>query len=220
MGFWLSTDPITIVQGEDAYLHLWRTENVQVITVSAPTVGTVGTFTLTWRGGRTVPIDIGASAADVQAALSAIATVSAGGVLVTGSAGGPWTVTPQRALALSLQPLIAVTATAFSEPDASVSVGNPAHDVTGYTANGKLADQPTGTSLATYATVTETAGTDGQIDLTDAAAGHVVVWIKAATTATFTFTPRSAQLDVQLITAGGIVEAWVSSLVQLARTVF
>lgn len=53
----------------------------------------LGTFTLTFGANTTAALDYGATAAQVETALNAIASViSAGGVTVTGENGGPWRV--------------------------------------------------------------------------------------------------------------------------------
>jgi YD repeat-containing protein len=61
---------------------------VQVVTLSN---ATGGTFTLSFGGQTTAPIDRGATAATVDSALEALSTIDT--VTVTGAAGGPWTVT-------------------------------------------------------------------------------------------------------------------------------
>ena len=70
---------------------------VQLVTIT--TVPTGGTFTLTYAGQTTSNIAYNASAATVDAALEALSNIGAGDVAVTGSAGGPWTVTFGTALA-------------------------------------------------------------------------------------------------------------------------
>src|SRR6266851_845901 len=60
-----------------------------VVTLGAPSAGN---FTLTYNGVTTGTIVFNAAAAAVQAALVAISTVGAGGAIVSGSAGGPYTV--------------------------------------------------------------------------------------------------------------------------------
>lgn len=59
---------------------------------------TGGTFTLTYSGQTTAAIAWNAAAATVQAALEALSNIGVGDVLVTGAAGGPWTVTFDGAL--------------------------------------------------------------------------------------------------------------------------
>jgi hypothetical protein len=56
-------------------------------------------FTVTFGGQTTASIAAAATAAQVQAALEALSTVGVGNVTVTGSAGGPYTVTFQGTLA-------------------------------------------------------------------------------------------------------------------------
>lgn len=56
-------------------------------------------FTVTWNGQTTASIAAAATAAQVQAALEALSNIGAGNVVVTGNAGGPYTVTFQGALA-------------------------------------------------------------------------------------------------------------------------
>ncbi|MBL8815973.1 MAG: hypothetical protein JNL58_08070 [Planctomyces sp.] len=70
---------------------------VQTITLSPTPTG--GTFTLTYAGQTTSPIAYNASAATVDTALEALSNIGVGDVTVTGSAGGPWTVTFGGALA-------------------------------------------------------------------------------------------------------------------------
>lgn len=64
---------------------------VQVVQLSE--VPNSGTFTLTFNSETTTTIAYNASAATVQAALEGLATPVPGDFSVTGSAGGPWTVT-------------------------------------------------------------------------------------------------------------------------------
>jgi hypothetical protein len=68
-----------------------RTNEVQTATITG--VPTGGTFTLTYNSETTAAIAYNATAAAVQSALEALGNVSAGDVVVTGSAGGPYTLT-------------------------------------------------------------------------------------------------------------------------------
>lgn len=72
-------------------------DEVQVVSITGTATG--GTFTLTYSGQTTGNIAYDASAATVDAALEALSNIGAGDVAVTGSAGGPWTVTFGTALA-------------------------------------------------------------------------------------------------------------------------
>jgi hypothetical protein len=64
---------------------------VQTATITGGPSG--GTFTLTLSGETTAAIAYNATAAAVQSALEALPSVQAGDVTVTGSAGGPYTLT-------------------------------------------------------------------------------------------------------------------------------
>lgn len=68
------------------------TNEVQVVTISGSPTG--GTFTLTFQGETTAAIAYNATAAAVKTALvAASADLTADDITVTGSAGGPWTIT-------------------------------------------------------------------------------------------------------------------------------
>jgi hypothetical protein len=69
---------------------------VQVLTVGG---SGLTSFTVTFGGQTTAAIPAAATAAQVQSALEALSTIGTGNVVVTGSAGGPWTITFQGALA-------------------------------------------------------------------------------------------------------------------------
>ncbi|WP_164103410.1 dockerin type I domain-containing protein [Candidatus Laterigemmans baculatus] len=63
---------------------------VQQLTPSVTTTG--GNFTLAFQGATTPPLPHNATAAQVAAALEALPSIGAGNVIVSGSAGGAWTV--------------------------------------------------------------------------------------------------------------------------------
>lgn len=65
------------------------TAEVQTITITGAPTG--GTFTLTFSGQTTAPVAFDATGAIVQGALNALSNLD--GVIVTGAAGGPYTVT-------------------------------------------------------------------------------------------------------------------------------
>lgn len=79
---------------------------VQTVTVDA----TGGTFTLTFSGQTTSAIAENASAATVLAALEALSNIAPGDVTVTGSAGGPYTVTFKGVYANTNVPLMTANA--------------------------------------------------------------------------------------------------------------
>jgi hypothetical protein len=72
------------------------TEEVQTVTEGG---SGLTSFTLTFNGQTTSSLVAAATAAQVQAALVALSNIGAGNVAVTGSAGGPYTVTFQGTLA-------------------------------------------------------------------------------------------------------------------------
>lgn len=65
------------------------TDEIQLITITA----TGGTFTLTYEGQTTDAIAEAATAATVQTELEQLSNIEIGDVVVTGSAGGPYTLT-------------------------------------------------------------------------------------------------------------------------------
>lgn len=72
------------------------TEEVQTVTEGG---SGLTSFTLTFSGQTTGSIAAGATAAQVQTAIQALSNVGAGNAIVTGAAGGPYTVTFTGALA-------------------------------------------------------------------------------------------------------------------------
>lgn len=99
---------------------------VQSVTVSASS----GTFTLTFSGTTTAPIAFNATAADVQAALAALAPIGAGNVSVTGAYSvtftgklGKWPTPPMVADGSGLAGgtvTVAITAPGISAPGANL----------------------------------------------------------------------------------------------------
>lgn len=79
----------------ELYVFGTGTNEVQTVTVDA----TGGTFTLSFGGQTTTAIAEAAASSAVQTALQALSTIGSGNVAVTGSAGGPFTVTFQGSLA-------------------------------------------------------------------------------------------------------------------------
>lgn len=64
---------------------------VQTVTISGTPTG--GTFTLSFQGATTATIAYNAASSAVQSALQALSTIGSGNATVSGSAGGPYTVT-------------------------------------------------------------------------------------------------------------------------------
>lgn len=93
--YWDTTVALTVQTEED---------EIQTVTITGAPTG--GTFTLTFGANTTSAIAYNASAATVQAALVALASIGANNATVSGSAGGPWTVEFTSALGFSLRALI------------------------------------------------------------------------------------------------------------------
>lgn len=74
-----------------------KSNEVQTVTITGTPTG--GTFTLTYAGQTTAAIAYNATAAVVRDRIAALSTVGTGNVAVSGSAGGPYTVTFQGDLA-------------------------------------------------------------------------------------------------------------------------
>lgn len=89
---------------------------VQTITIGGSPTG--GTFTLTYGGQTATGIPYNETAANVQTALRALSSIGAGNVNVTGSAGGPYTIT--FAGTLASKPV-----TAFTGSAAGLTGGTP-----------------------------------------------------------------------------------------------
>lgn len=95
---------------------------IQVATVNGTPTG--GTFTLTFNGVTTSAIAYNAAAADVQTALRALPTINGANCSVTGSAGGPYTVTFNGTLASTALPLMLASGAALtggSSPSVTVA---------------------------------------------------------------------------------------------------
>ena len=73
------------------------TDEIQTITLGSTIAG--DSFYITYAGQTTTDIAYDAAAATVQSALEVLSNVTAGDILVTGSAGGPWTLTFDQLLA-------------------------------------------------------------------------------------------------------------------------
>jgi len=89
--------------GADYRVTFPRVTGAQVVTLTG---ATGGTFTLAYRGATTGALAYNASAATVQTALEALSTITAGQVSVSGSAGGPYTVTPLGNNSSGLDPAV------------------------------------------------------------------------------------------------------------------
>lgn len=95
-GYIPSGTPLGKITATGLYGPYSVTDEVQTITEGG---SGLTSFTLTYSGQTTGSIAAAATAAQVQTALEALSNIGAGNVSVTGSAGGPYTVTFQGALA-------------------------------------------------------------------------------------------------------------------------
>lgn len=95
-GYIPSGTPLAKITSSGLYGPYTVSNEVQVLTVGG---SGLTSFTVTFGGQTTAAIPAAATAAQVQSALEALSTIGAGNVVVTGNAGGPWTLTFQGALA-------------------------------------------------------------------------------------------------------------------------
>lgn len=107
------------IQNETA-TPITPTDEVQVVTISGGPTG--GTFALTFSAQTTTGIAYNASAATVQTALEALSNIAPGDVVVTGSAGGPYTVTFAGTLADADQPQMTINTALLTGGSASGAV--------------------------------------------------------------------------------------------------
>jgi hypothetical protein len=95
------------------------TNEIQTITISD---ADGGTFTLTFGGQTTSSIAWNAAASVVDTALEALSTIEVGEVSVSGSAGGPYTVTFTNSLGASDQSLMTASAASLTHTSPGVSI--------------------------------------------------------------------------------------------------
>jgi len=121
------------------------TNEVQTITPDA--VPAAGTFRLQFEGALTASLDFDATAAEVEAALEALATVGVGGVAVVKGGGPPevWTVTFGGNLQNLAVPLIAVVNNTVEDGAGDPVALDVAEATPGVTATGRGA--PAGARL-------------------------------------------------------------------------
>lgn len=129
MGY-LKPDQVSARQGRTtAGAPVAGTTEVQTVTVTGTPTG--GTFKLEFKGQRTGTIAYNAAASAVQTALRALSTISGSNVTVTGSAGGPFTVTFAGDLAKKALPLLTLKENALTggtAPSVTVVEATPGVD--------------------------------------------------------------------------------------------
>jgi hypothetical protein len=114
----------------------------QTVTISGGVTG--GTFTLTYSGQTTAAIAWNAASSAVQSALVALSNLAAGDVTVTGSAGGPWTVTFGGTLASQNVAAMTASAASLTGGTPAIAVATATAGVTGHYPNGYI---PSGTAI-------------------------------------------------------------------------
>ena len=115
----LITATSSLVPASSSTLTYTGTADIQVVTLGSPTGGT---FTLSFGGQTTSALAYNASAATVQTAFLSLSSVGSGNATVTGSAGGPYTVTFTGSLANITQSPI--TATSSLTPTSVIGISH------------------------------------------------------------------------------------------------
>lgn len=116
------------------------TSEVQTVTISGGPTG--GTFVLDFNGQPTTDLAFNATAASVQTALQALSTIGAGNATVTGSAGGPYTITFAGTLANTNVPQLVAVSNLTGGTSPGVAVSTPTGGAAGQIL--KITDDTTG----------------------------------------------------------------------------
>lgn len=147
---WLLSEPdVKLNVTLDISKFATAVSEVQTVTVDA----TGGTFTLTYSGQTTTAIAEAAAASAVQSALEALSNIAVGDVTVTGSAGGPFTVTFAGALAGQNVAALTANAASLTGGAGTVVIATPtggvlAHFPNGFIPSGTVIGKVTATDLA------------------------------------------------------------------------
>ncbi|WP_052336142.1 hypothetical protein [Mycobacterium canetti] len=144
---WLLDEP-TFKPNVTLDISTFSQNEAQLVTITGSPTG--GTFTLTYAGQTTAGIAYNAAASAVQSALAALSTVGAGNVSVSGSAGGPYTVTFLGALGSQDVALLTASGaglTGGTSPGVTVATVTPAHYANGYIPSGTAIGKVTATGL-------------------------------------------------------------------------
>lgn len=121
---------VTFDSGTGMFKPFAGVNEVQTVTITGTPTG--GTFTLTLDGETTAAIAYNATAAAVQSALEALSNVAAGDLTVSGSAGGPYTVTFAGAYSATNVPaLTASGASLTGGTSPGVTIATPTAGVAG-----------------------------------------------------------------------------------------
>jgi trimeric autotransporter adhesin len=136
LGVYLDVSGITIAGPAVEVTSVGRPELPEIQLVALENRPTGGTFTLTFGANTTTAIAYNASAATVQSALVALASIGAGGVTVLGGDGGPyrvkWTTNATKAMMTATSSLTLAVSPAFTRTNIVAGTGphhfdNPAN---------------------------------------------------------------------------------------------
>lgn len=127
VGVYLGTQGITIVGPTVEVTSEGRPKQPEIQLVALANKPTGGTFTLTYGANTTTAIAHNASAATVESALNAIASIGAGGVSVLGGNGGPyrvkWTTDAARTMMTATSSLTLAVSPTFTRTDIVAGTG-------------------------------------------------------------------------------------------------
>jgi hypothetical protein len=118
------------------------TDEVQTVTVTGTPTG--GSYILEFKGAKTAAIAHDAAASTVQTRLRALSTIGSTGVTVSGSAGGPYTVTFANEQGKKAQPLIRLFTSILSggtNPTVTIVESTPRHGNGPRGGEGRAADR-------------------------------------------------------------------------------
>ncbi len=200
-----------IVQGETWTRVFYFEDPRRIVTIAG---GAGGSFLLRIFGAWTAPIDYSSASASVLLALQRIPIVGPTGITsVTGSAGGPWTITiaPKLLAKYGSDPgtLIADGAGLVAY-GGSIDVTNAPLDLTGYTAR-MMGRRKEGDAYTLFS------WTSSDILSIQAAAGSVTATVPAATSLTYGW--RKGVYDLELVSSGGLVGPKVKGKIEVEEEV-
>lgn len=185
-------DEIEITPGTDLFIPVYRYAETQVLTLVGSPTG--GTFIARYRNVATTAIAYDATGATLQTALEAVSTLGPGNVTASGAAEGPWTVAPARLIDVKtfLKNPLSVTASLTGGTNPHITVDLPLADVSARAYELQVRDEA-GTATADIWINSDgdpnpaTSTVQGEIDMTDAATGLIVLHVNAAATAALDF---------------------------------
>lgn len=185
-------EEIEITPGTDLFIPVYRYAETQLLTVVGSPTG--GTFIARYRNVPTTALAYNATGATIQTALEAVSTLGPGNVTVSGGAGGPWTVAPARLIDVKtfLKNPLSITASLTGGTNPHITVDLPLANVSTRAYELQVRDEA---GTATADIWINDAGdpnpvttiVQGEIDMTDAATGLIVLHVNAAATTVLDF---------------------------------